>query len=682
MKKIIAYILMLSMLVLYAVPMYAASGGWTVSYIEPTTSANPIDKNTEFVEITTLDSSEYTDGVSGKVMHAKFAREHQADTLIYIENSLSDALVKNSRYNFSFYAKGTFDITYICVGIGTSEYGMTSGAMISLYDTGEYTVTDKGNGWKQYEFTNKKYDDRGSHFGIMILAKCDDLYIDNISLMKKSTTNELIIDGGFEKTDFAAAVTEDIGNQAGYAPKNLITTNRNEHIMLSWQNPDNSNLSKVSLYDITTGEEIKITDTLSKTPNDYVNYDVTGLGAGSKHTYKVVFDFGKITTTEAVISGMASYKTELTPTDTWIVGNHPGTAYIERDETHAGEGALRLISNKKSWEGSNYIRTQTNAIPFNDAKEYEISMWLNGRFAGSASINYSDAIKDDTPSKFKYNGANTTFNVVETDAKGWKNVVFRINGAGTKAIAIMGEFKTDILVDDIEVFEVVNNERGTKLFSQDFESLTNTVPDVTALSGEVGRSMAKINFTAPAGAYKVRVYVKDGDNLSKRAEVYPENNIVTFSHLKNDNNYTYVVKVVDDYNNESEGQEITLTPAPQDWECLEYGLYNYGAAIDSIDASQTYTAKATIKNNKVDAGVNSQIIAILRKDGERIDADASSVTNISKTNYDEDGTDITASIAVPADISDGKYEISVYLWDGLDTMTVLRPFKIYKEVQE
>jgi len=682
MKKIIAYALTLSMLVLYAIPMYAASGGWTVSYLEPSTSANPIDKDTEFVEITTLDSSEYTDGVSGKVMHTKFAREHQADTLIYIENSLSDALVKNSRYNFSFYAKGTFDITYICVGIGTSEYGMTSGAMISLFDTDLYTVTDKGNGWKQYEFANKKYDDTGNHFGIMILAKCDDLYIDNISLMKKSTTDELIIDGGFEDTDFAAAAKEDIGNQAGYAPKNLIATNKTEHIMLSWQNPDNSSLSKVSLYDITTGEEIKIIDTLSKAPNDYVNYDVTGLVAGSKHTYKVVFDFGKTTTTEAVISGVATYKTESTSTDTWMVGNHPGTAYIEHDETHAGEGALRLISNKKSWEGNNYIRTQTNSIPFNDSKEYEISMWVNGRFAGTTGINYSDAIKDDTPSKFKYNGESTTFNVVETDANGWKNVVFRINGAGAKAIAIMGEARTDILVDDIEVYEVVNNARGTKLFSQDFESLTNTVPDVTALSGEVGRSMAKINFTAPAGAYKVRVYVKDGDNLSKRAEVYPENNIVTFSHLKNDNNYTYVVKVVDDYNNESEGQEITLTPAPQDWECLEYGLYNYGVAINSIDASQTYTAKATIKNNKVDAGVNAQIIAILRKDGERIDADASSVTSISKTSYDEDGTDITASIVVPADISDGKYEISVYLWDELDTMTVLRPFKIYKEPTE
>ena len=98
-----------------------------------------------------------------------------------------------------------------------------------------------------------------------------------------------------------------------------------------------------------------------------------------------------------------------------------------------------------------------------------------------------------------------------------------------------------------------------------------------------------------------------------------------------------------------------------------------------FEGEHTYSAKATIKNNKVDAGVDAQIIAVVRKDGERINAVASNVTKIAKNKYDDTPTVIeTADISIP-DITDGEYEISVYLWDGLDTMTILAPFIIYKE---
>ena len=100
-----------------------------------------------------------------------------------------------------------------------------------------------------------------------------------------------------------------------------------------------------------------------------------------------------------------------------------------------------------------------------------------------------------------------------------------------------------------------------------------------------------------------------------------------------------------------------------------------------MQGSQNYTVRAKLKNNRIDEGVKAQVIAVLRKDGERIDAAASNVAGVAKSKYDEKPTEISADITVP-DRSDGEYELSVYLWDGLETMTILAPYKIYKEVAE
>ena len=89
--------------------------------------------------------------------------------------------------------------------------------------------------------------------------------------------------------------------------------------------------------------------------------------------------------------------------------------------------------------------------------------------------------------------------------------------------------------------------------------------------------------------------------------------------------------------------------------------------------------KALIKNNKLAEGIRAQVIAVLRKDGERIIAVASANDHkIEKRSYDDIPEEIkTTDITVPDE--EGKYEISVYLWDGLDTMKILAPSKTYKE---
>ncbi|MBQ6907956.1 MAG: hypothetical protein IJQ28_06215, partial [Clostridia bacterium] len=380
MKRIIAYVLTVSVLALFAVPMYAASGGWTMEYVEPSTSANPINKDTEYIETITLDSSDYCPEVSGRVLHAKFARTKQSNTWLIAENSLNATLVNNSNYDFSFCAKGVFVNKGIFVGIGTNE-NLTKGGMVTLLSTGRYSVTTLTNGWKRYTFSNIPYNGSGSHFRIKIVEQCTDIYIDNVSLKLHDDTEELIIDGGFENTDFVE--TEDVGNQAQYAPQNFIATQLAEHIVLSWRNPENTNLSKISLYDITDGEEVLLKNNFATTANTHINYDVKGLEEGSKHTYKLVCDFGPSTSTESILSAIASSKRDPSPFGVTVRGNHPGTSYYDHSDAHSGTASVRLISNLQSWTSNNFVMAQTPTIAFNSGSEYEISVWVKGRAAGS-----------------------------------------------------------------------------------------------------------------------------------------------------------------------------------------------------------------------------------------------------------------------------------------------------------
>ena len=117
-----------------------------------------------------------------------------------------------------------------------------------------------------------------------------------------------------------------------------------------------------------------------------------------------------------------------------------------------------------------------------------------------------------------------------------------------------------------------------------------------------------------------------------------------------------------------------------DYECIEYGLYQGDELQYEITDGTTYTIKATLHNYKIDDGLDAQIIAFLRKNGERVDAVASDAELISKSGYGTPDTEITTYITV-GDLSDGEYELTVYLWEGLENMKILAHCKLYKEAE-
>ena len=129
-------------------------------------------------------------------------------------------------------------------------------------------------------------------------------------------------------------------------------------------------------------------------------------------------------------------------------------------------------------------------------------------------------------------------------------------------------------------------------------------------------------------------------------------------------------------------EEVPETPDPTvPYKFTEFGLYKDGKPVNEISSEGEYTARAVIKNYTVDEGVNAQIMAVLRKDGKRVDAAASDVTTVSVSGYFAKGTEVQTQITV-SDLSDGEYELSAYLWDGLGSMKILLPYKTIGEEVE
>ncbi len=129
-------------------------------------------------------------------------------------------------------------------------------------------------------------------------------------------------------------------------------------------------------------------------------------------------------------------------------------------------------------------------------------------------------------------------------------------------------------------------------------------------------------------------------------------------------------------------EEVPDTPEPTvPYKFSDFGLYQDGKQVDEISSDGEYTARAVIKNYTVDEGVNAQIIAVLRKDGKRVDAAASDLTTVSVSKYFARGTVVQTQITV-GDLSDGEYELSAYLWDGLGSMKILLPHKTIGEAVE
>ena len=114
-----------------------------------------------------------------------------------------------------------------------------------------------------------------------------------------------------------------------------------------------------------------------------------------------------------------------------------------------------------------------------------------------------------------------------------------------------------------------------------------------------------------------------------------------------------------------------------DYACSEFGLFMNEEEQYAIESSKIYTVKASVINTKIN-NFTAQIFAVLRKDGEMVDIQGSGVESIPKNSTNLEGTEVSTTISV-GNLSDGEYELTIYLWDGLGKMKIIERSKLYTE---
>lgn len=219
-------------------------------------------------------------------------------------------------------------------------------------------------------------------------------------------------------------------------------------------------------------------------------------------------------------------------------------------------------------------------------------------------------------------------------------------------------------LDDV----LITTDGGTILFYDDFETeIANVTQDENSISWEI-----------PDGANYKKLNVYRTDDKGNRTLVKTlDYGVKTLSkdEIETDFDGTWQLKPVKDalidetvHELEMNGEKISIL---KDYEVRNMGLFENAKELNELKTG-TFSAQAVVRNNKVTDGVKAQVIAMLKKDGIRVDAWASDVVTAPMNMSD---TIIKTDVTIP-DITAGGYELYIYLWDSIEGMKIISENKL------
>lgn len=492
-------------------------------------------------------------------------------------------------------------------------------------------------------------------------------YIDDVILYETGDTSKtnLLSNGGFE-----AVKTE----RDAYEPKNVMITNKKDTTsgnkyqqMISWRNPVSPALSGVSLYDVTSGAESLISDSISIGADALVNVvsDVTDVNEGTKKLYKAFFEFtdGE---TRTIFIGDAVTKPENGSNNYkvgdwgfygayWLAnGNPPAEVVVDNNVGRTAAPSLKLVSNthtaKDGYNSELHLYTPENLV---EGKTYRFTMYVKGNNVGFSSIRVGE-FKNNISANLLV--ANQNKNYTE-----WKKVTCDYTATADSknyGVNIITDYATeDLWIDDVSMYLLENGtETGENLFSQSGSADGIAQPkEVTGAEITNKNETSRIAWTAGADAKYIALY--EGESL--RGFVPADYGYLDVTNLTNGKDYNYTLKAVSGDRRESAtGFNVTLSPEPEKMVITDF---------ESSKSGNTVTVSVDVKNNGKGDNVTAELILALYDGDVLKDVVVSGAVAVPQTGYYEDPVNISKSITV----SDG-YKLRAYLWDSLAGMTPLK----------
>ena len=532
------------------------------------------------------------------------------------------------------------------------------------------------------------------------------VYIDEISLKRDGSDEELLINGSFENNEIKNPV---YGRKAVVADTAVGTQG---NVSLTWKNPSEA-LKSVKLYDITDGNETEITDGFTENLTAGAkNSVVLANVARERRYYKVVNTFTDDSVSEFILSAdAAAGQRDNVLVNGWTAKDNKVNGYINKTVAnidtnikHSGESSLHIRSGRSEYKDNEKLEV-FQTLPDLDEHitdgYYKMSMWVKKNNVDSFFTKINNGKINDGPFPgWKVDGSANNFYLIQPLANNtvvythnWqyfeyvfspaKDTSLGLANAWTKGTALnwaISQFDTadDVWIDDVTFVKCDANGKtlsgaenlvkngGFELSDEDKVTGFNA-DEVTAAASD---GAITISYPQISAGEKVNIYFTDDDGIKEfKGSLYEDKKEFTFKNLVNKKVYEITVAKASAVNGAEQTEPVVLnaSPVPPAVVIGDYVLTNEsGASVADAKTPGKYNIKINVANNTVDEGYDAYLIYALY-DGENKMVDFGYYNQTI-------AVDQNADLAVEnINVKEG-YTLKAFLWNGFETIKPIKPY--------
>ena len=439
---------------------------------------------------------------------------------------------------------------------------------------------------------------------------------------------------------------------------NLIVTNNQTSVMLSWKNPVSGTIDNIQILD-ESGSEVIPAAAPSKENGKYVNATVNELTIGQDYTYtvKVNMQNGNVFEDSVSFHAGVNYqwdaqngvkmfdlaKLKIEQGDSLL----PFYVEITQEAAHSGNSGLHAISNSLGW-----VNLKFEGISLDSSKKYRASVWAKAR-----NISREVWLCSDNSGKA----------IIQNNGD-WKRYSFDISGTGYFIMNLQSAMSafSDLYADDFAVYELdaSGNEIGDNLLANG--GFEHTVYDYVIADG-------KVTWKEPGNSsYSgVDIYYRDIEgNETKLNDKKIEKRTTEFvlpESCLSDESYDLLFV---SYMNENTTPAITYSVVGK----ADYykAVAKQGGNVVTSLVPGNVTVSRFVKNNAMGSDYSVTLMLGLYKDDELVRIQYKGAT------VPQNGvkTEISDNITIPDDGT--KYEVRAFLWDSPTGMNILKEFDTFK----
>jgi len=606
-----------------------------------------------------------------------YTSERNDENYIEIKNQFKKSLA-SGKYVIEFYVKknNTASDGEIHIGdkvIKCSEMDIAAAAAPS----GE-------TNWKKYSTEFDYTASENDYFSLRFFNNVKTYFIDNISFVANGTTENMLSDSGFEERSVVDPVPEPdpdpepdippvIENQSEYEPEKLMVSNTNNTLILNWINPAAETLEKITVYDITDGEDVFVSDELNITPSKTVYHKLENLTDGKKYQYKVIFSFADIGDVTYFLTGTSSGSTTKKYGGLWTgLGNKAGTAgycpadsMIDTEVYNSGKASLKIVSNiddSYSEMVSNIYYNLYQTLPLELGKTYKISFFVKTENTKSHVQSHMSWVK--------FDGQNVNYIPDSKGTMDWTKVEYEYTYSEKNIFMILYDRLCGaIWVDDFECYELDEDKNiiGDNLFvCGDFEGLiTAPEAEISGLESDTEPGMVTLSWNKGTNYSGANIYQLVSDKYEYRGKVNSDISEITIDKLRQLEDYTFRIIPLNTDGIEGKAEDITVSVPMADYIVNKPILKKGGVKVDTLSGGGDYVLSVSAKNNAVEDGLNYEAVAVLY-DSEKTCVKAYSFKD-SVAISDVNGKYSEKQVTVTVPEGEG-YHLEVYVVDSRKTL--------------